>query len=184
MILRFEEDFPGREGLQARRELPQHADDSRRGQRAGREQHRRAPRRNSSRSRARGRADHASTRRRPSATKRATSSRRSRSSVRDGAAYRDFLVLYRTNAQSRVFEEALHCRRHSLPRRRRRRLLRAHRNQRRHRLPALHRESVRRACVQAHRQRAAPRHRPADAGGARATAANAARVSVGEADFR
>ena len=26
--------------------------------------------------------------------------------VRDGAAYRDFLVLYRTNAQSRVFEEA------------------------------------------------------------------------------
>ena len=28
-------------------------------------------------------------------------------SVRDGAAYRDFLVLYRTNAQSRVFEEAL-----------------------------------------------------------------------------
>ncbi|HET7813767.1 MAG TPA: DNA helicase PcrA [Candidatus Baltobacteraceae bacterium] len=27
--------------------------------------------------------------------------------VREGAAYRDFLVLYRTNAQSRVFEEAL-----------------------------------------------------------------------------
>ncbi|MEO6834835.1 MAG: DUF3553 domain-containing protein [Candidatus Tumulicola sp.] len=27
--------------------------------------------------------------------------------VRDGSAYRDFLVLYRTNAQSRVFEEAL-----------------------------------------------------------------------------
>ncbi|HTV74230.1 MAG TPA: DUF3553 domain-containing protein [Candidatus Acidoferrales bacterium] len=27
--------------------------------------------------------------------------------VRDGAAYRDFLVLYRTNAQSRVFEETL-----------------------------------------------------------------------------
>ena len=27
--------------------------------------------------------------------------------VRDGCAYRDFLVLYRTNAQSRVFEEAL-----------------------------------------------------------------------------
>ncbi len=27
--------------------------------------------------------------------------------VRDGAAYRDFVVLYRTNAQSRVFEEAL-----------------------------------------------------------------------------
>ena len=27
--------------------------------------------------------------------------------VRDGAAYRDFFVLYRTNAQSRVFEEAL-----------------------------------------------------------------------------
>ncbi len=27
--------------------------------------------------------------------------------VRDGAAYRDFLVLYRTNAQSRVFEEAM-----------------------------------------------------------------------------
>jgi DNA helicase-2/ATP-dependent DNA helicase PcrA len=30
-----------------------------------------------------------------------------KSSVRDGSAYRDFLVLYRTNAQSRVFEEAL-----------------------------------------------------------------------------
>jgi DNA helicase-2/ATP-dependent DNA helicase PcrA len=30
-----------------------------------------------------------------------------KNSVRDGAAYRDFLVLYRTNAQSRVFEEAL-----------------------------------------------------------------------------
>src|SRR5579862_4954516 len=30
-----------------------------------------------------------------------------KSSVRDGAAYRDFVVLYRTNAQSRVFEEAL-----------------------------------------------------------------------------
>jgi DNA helicase II / ATP-dependent DNA helicase PcrA len=27
--------------------------------------------------------------------------------VRDGAAYKDFLILYRTNAQSRVFEEAL-----------------------------------------------------------------------------
>ncbi len=27
--------------------------------------------------------------------------------MRDGAAYRDFVVLYRTNAQSRVFEEAL-----------------------------------------------------------------------------
>src|SRR5207248_10932074 len=27
--------------------------------------------------------------------------------VREGSAYRDFLVLYRTNAQSRVFEEAL-----------------------------------------------------------------------------
>lgn len=27
--------------------------------------------------------------------------------VRDGAAYREFLILYRTNAQSRVFEEAL-----------------------------------------------------------------------------
>ena len=32
---------------------------------------------------------------------------RVKSLVRDGAAYRDFLVLYRTNAQSRVFEEAL-----------------------------------------------------------------------------
>ncbi|HVA34138.1 MAG TPA: DUF3553 domain-containing protein [Candidatus Baltobacteraceae bacterium] len=30
-----------------------------------------------------------------------------KSLVRDGSAYRDFLVLYRTNAQSRVFEEAL-----------------------------------------------------------------------------
>ncbi len=30
-----------------------------------------------------------------------------KSMVRDGAAYRDFVVLYRTNAQSRVFEEAL-----------------------------------------------------------------------------
>jgi DNA helicase II / ATP-dependent DNA helicase PcrA len=30
-----------------------------------------------------------------------------KSLVRDGSAYRDFVVLYRTNAQSRVFEEAL-----------------------------------------------------------------------------
>ena len=30
-----------------------------------------------------------------------------KSLVREGAAYRDFVVLYRTNAQSRVFEEAL-----------------------------------------------------------------------------
>lgn len=30
-----------------------------------------------------------------------------KNAVRDGAAYRDFVVLYRTNAQSRVFEEAL-----------------------------------------------------------------------------
>jgi DNA helicase-2/ATP-dependent DNA helicase PcrA len=30
-----------------------------------------------------------------------------KANVREGAAYRDFLVLYRTNAQSRVFEEAL-----------------------------------------------------------------------------
>ena len=55
---------------------------------------------------------------------------------------------------------------HSLSRRRRRRLLRAHRNQRHHRVPALHRQPVRRARVQTHRERAAPRHRPADAGGA------------------
>jgi len=32
---------------------------------------------------------------------------RIKSLVRDGSAYRDFLILYRTNAQSRVFEEAL-----------------------------------------------------------------------------
>ena len=30
-----------------------------------------------------------------------------KSAVRDGSAYQDFLVLYRTNAQSRVFEEAM-----------------------------------------------------------------------------
>ena len=58
--------------------------------------------------------------------------------MRDGSAYRDFLVLYRTNAQSRVFEEALPRRRHSLPRRRRRRFLRARRDQRHRRVPALH----------------------------------------------
>ncbi|MHB8141662.1 MAG: ATP-dependent helicase [Vulcanimicrobiaceae bacterium] len=32
---------------------------------------------------------------------------RIKEAVREGAAYRDFLILYRTNAQSRVFEEAL-----------------------------------------------------------------------------
>ena len=106
-----------------------------------------------------------------------------KSLVRDGAAYRDFLVLYRTNAQSRVFEEALLA--DGIPYRvvggvgfyaraeikdivaYLRYILNpsdAHR-------------------VQAHRQRAAPRHRPADAGGARAVGECVAHLSVGEAIF-
>ena len=91
-----------------------------------------------------------------------------KSSVRDGAAYRDFLVLYRTNAQSRVFEEGVARRRHPVSRGRRRRLLRARRSQRHDRVSALHPQSVGRDRVQAYRQRAAPRHRAADAGRARA----------------
>ena len=87
--------------------------------------------------------------------------------VRDGAAYNDFLVLYRTNAQSRVFEEALIA--DGIPYR----VVGGvgfyarSRDQGHHRVSALHRQPGRRAGLQAHRQRAAPRHRTTDAGGAR-----------------
>ena len=103
--------------------------------------------------------------------------------VREGSAYRDFIVLYRTNAQSRVLRRGLLRRRHPLPRRRRRRLLRAHRDQRHALVPALHREPVGCRRVPADRQRAAPFDRSANARARSLDAANAAGVSVGQAVF-
>ena len=83
--------------------------------------------------------------------------------VREGGAYRDFLVLYRTNAQSRVFEEGFLG--EGIPYRvvGGGRLLRTHRNQRYDGVPTVHRQSVGCRGVPPHRQRAAPFHRPTDA---------------------
>ena len=83
--------------------------------------------------------------------------------VREGAAYRDFLVLYRTNAQSRYFEEGFLA--EGIPYRVVGGVGFYARTEVKDMLvlPALHRQSVRRGRVPAHRQRAAPRHRPADA---------------------
>ena len=154
--------LPGREGLQARRELPQHADDPRRRERARREQRDRAPKKLFTK-----RAEGEKITAFQAETERAEVRyviEKIKEHVREGAAYRDFLVLYRTNAQSRDFEEGFLA--EGIPyrvvggvgfyaRTEIKDMLS---------LPALHREPVRRGRVPAHRQRAAPQHRTADAG--------------------
>ena len=182
MILRFEEDFPGakvfklEENYRSTQTILDAANELVANNRT------RAPKKLFTK-RARGRADHGLSGRRPSATKRATSIEKIKELVREGAAYRDFVVLYRTNAQSRVFEEALLA--EGIPYRVVGGVGFYARTEIKdmHRVPALHREPVGRAGVQAHRQRAAPRHRSADARGARARRPTPRGVSVGEAIF-
>ena len=162
MILRFEEDFPGAKTFTLEENYRSTSTHPRRRQRAGRQQSlARAEealhhaRRKASRSRVYPAADRA---RRSALRRREDQELRAR---RVGLSrFRRPLPHQRAVARLR---RGAACRRHSVPGRRRRRLLRAHRNQGRPRVPALRRESVRCAGVQAHRQRAAARHRPADA---------------------
>ena len=72
-------------------------------------------------------------------------------------------ILYRSNAQSRVFEEALLAGAHSVSRVRRPAVLRARGNQGRARLPAPDLQSRRRRLVRARREPADARHRRAHA---------------------
>ena len=81
------------------------------------------------------------------------------SSTASDHRYGDIAVFYRTNVQSRVLEEALVAVGHSVPRVRRREVLRPARDQGRARVPARARESRRRSVVEAHRQHAAARRR-------------------------
>ena len=74
-------------------------------------------------------------------------------------APRDFAVFYRTNAQSRVLEDALRARDIPYVGRGRHALLRPRRDQGPHRLPARHRQPRRRAGAAADRQRPGARHR-------------------------
>ena len=104
MILRFEEDFPGAKvfKLEENYRCTQTILDRR--ERTRRRTTRRAPRRRSSPSATRAKPS----RRSGAETERAEARyviEKIKELVREGAAYRDFLVLYRTNAQSRVFEE-------------------------------------------------------------------------------
>ena len=72
---------------------------------------------------------------------------------------RDFAVFYRTNAQSRVLEDAMRARDISLRRRRRHALLRPRRDQGPHLLPARDRQPRRRAGAAADHQHPRARHR-------------------------
>ena len=104
--------------------------------------------------------------------------------VREGSAYRDFIVLYRTNAQSRVLRRRLPRRGHPLSRRRRRRFLRADRDQGHDLVPALPREPVRCGRVPAHRQRAAPQRSASRRSRACIEAANVCRRLGRQDDLR
>ena len=87
----------------------------------------------------------------------------SASTWRSGGLRREVAILYRSNAQSRVFEEAFLLRAHAVPRVRRPALLRARRDQGCARLPAPDRQPRRRRLLRARREPADARHRRARA---------------------
>ena len=97
-------------------------------------------------------------------TRRASSIERIRQWVRDGGSHGECAILYRSNAQSRAFEEALLGRADAVPRLRRPALLRARRNQGHAGVPAPGRQPRRRRRVRARGQHADARHRRAHAG--------------------
>ena len=79
--------------------------------------------------------------------------------VDEGASRAEIAVLYRTNAMSRVIEDALVRERDRLPGDRRHEVLRARRDQGRDRLPVAARQPLRRRQLHARGQLAAARHR-------------------------
>ena len=104
MILRFEEDFPGAKVFKLEENYRSTQTILDRGQRAGREQSEPRARRQLFTKRAEGEKITAFQAESERAEVRYVMEK-IKEHVRDGSAYRDFLVLYRTNAQSRYFEE-------------------------------------------------------------------------------
>ena len=159
-ILDFQDDFPDAQRRQARAELPLDADDPRRRQRGDRQQPRRRCTRRCGPSS--GEGDQIVIRELRRRARRGALRRR-----RDPAAastrassLAEIAVLYRTNAQSRVLEDALVRARDRLPGHRRHEVLRARRDQGRDRLPDAAGQPGRRVAFTRVANSPAARHRP------------------------
>ena len=152
---------PGRAGREAGAQLPVHRQHPGRRQRDHREEHRAAAR--SACSPRRGRATRSScSRARPSATRPSSSPATSPTRCRRRCAPRDFAVFYRTNAQSRVLEDALRARNLPYTVVGRHALLRSRRDQGPGRVHARGRQPRRRHGAAADHQRSGARHRRGD----------------------
>ena len=104
-LQQFPRDYPGRAAVPARAELSLHRQHPRRRQRADREQHRPPGQEPLDQRRARA-SPSGCTPRSTNATKRTSSCSASASGSTHGGARREIAILYRSNAQSRAFEEA------------------------------------------------------------------------------